>query len=382
RGGFGYSGEHRYERKIAFQIWSRDGQRLLQSEDAPVLAHAPTVSGFSVLRDRNRHDWRVFVMEDHRSDIWVWVGERDDARRKLIGRIVLHILIPMLCGIALLAGVVWWAVGWGVKPLHHMTRIIAQRRPDDLQPLEIAPLPDELAPMQVALNRLLGQINDVLSRERRFIADAAHELRTPLAVLRIHAQNALAGHDEAERDRALQFLVQGVDRCTRLVSQLLILARMEPLEHAPPSDIADLVPLIRQELADLLPLAAARDIELELDAATADYRVPLHAGAIGILLQNLVTNAINFSSAGDVIRVTLRRDAEAVRLGVEDNGPGIDDAVRERLFERFFSQGEHHGAGLGLAIVAAVAARHGARIDLRNRPQGGLCATVEFPLPK
>ena len=295
--------------------------------------------------------------------------------------------------------------------------------------------------MVASLNRLLLQVTALLERERRFLAYAAHELRTPLAVLRIHAQNALQAPDPADRDDALRQLEAGIDRATRVVAQLLTLARLEPDAGARHMAPVDLLALARQELAELTPLALEHDQELALEvegegeaaeagdpgdqpepaaigetddkadagemgdlrkvgavakerhdggaggrnargtggARPADFGLVADAPALGILLQNLVSNAVQHTPPGGRIRVVLEGDAEAVVLRVQDSGPGVAPELRGKVFERFFRAGGGSGAGLGLSIVARIVELHHGTITLGDSPLGGLEVWVRLP---
>lgn len=244
--------------------------------------------------------------------------------------------------------------------------------------MQLTPLPMELEPMQASLNRMLAQIQDMLGRERRFIADAAHEMRTPLAVLRVHAQNLLEAGTETERRESLAFLISGVDRTSRLVNQLLTMARLEPSAGLPAVQAIDLATTVRETLIQLTPWLLSKGLELVFDVDDAQYRVTTDAGAINIALTNLVTNAANFSPEHGVITVGLCKTARGWVLSVEDQGPGIDESQRERLFERFYSRGNAQGAGLGLTIVQTIAQRLGGQVRLDNLAAGGLRASLEI----
>ncbi|BAN49847.1 ATP-binding protein [Metapseudomonas resinovorans] len=369
---------HPYESKLAFQVWSKDGRSLVQSPSAPPFDHAPVRIGFHNILIEGRN-WRGFTLPDDDQGLLIWVGERDDVRQDLVQRIVRHTLWPNLVGIPILATLVWLAIGWGLRPLQNMARLIRSRHAESLAPLQIMPLPKELEPMQAAINRLLAQIEQMLQRERRFIGDAAHEMRTPLAVLRLHAQNALEANSDEQRAEALGFLTVGVDRLTRVVNQLLTMARMEPALAHEDWQPLDLERLVREHLAELTPLLLDKGVELALEVAQGDYRLDSNAAAIGIALQNLVTNATTFSPPGGEVKVSLLGEGAEVLLRVEDQGPGIGEAELERLFERFYSQGNPQGAGLGLAIVQMIATRLGGGIALYNREGGGLCAELKLP---
>ena len=227
---------------------------------------------------------------------------------------------------------------------------------------------------------MLEQLHQLLAREQRFIADAAHELRTPLAVLKIHAENAMQATDPSEREQALQHLRQGVERATRLISQMLTLARLADDQQRQRSPIA-LQESCRDEVAELLPLALRRNQELEL-ASDSDLpdKVEMEPGSLGMLLQNLVGNAIQHAPDGGRVLVSLQRRADQLLLRVEDSGDGVPEGDRERLLERFHTQGNSQGAGLGLSIVQRIVERHHGRLLLGDSPLGGLLVQISLPI--
>ncbi|WP_223480309.1 MULTISPECIES: sensor histidine kinase [unclassified Pseudomonas] len=367
---------HPYERKIAFQVWSPKGEVLVHTASAPSFGTPPNTPGFSDVVDLNNRHWRAFVLEDKQNGLRIWVGERDDVRADLVDRIVRHTLWPNMLGSLILAAMVWLAIGWGLKPLADMAATLRARHSGSLEPLQMTPLPSELEPMQAALNRMLAQIQDVLGRERRFIADAAHEMRTPLAVLRVHAQNLLEAGTENDRRESLEHLIAGVDRTSRLVNQLLTMARLEPKTAAKIPPPIDLTATVRESLVQLTPWLLSKGLELVFDADDGIGPVRIDSADIHIALNNLVTNAANFSPANGLISVRLERKEDRYELSVEDEGPGIEESERNRLLERFYSRGNGQGAGLGLAIVKAIADRTGGEIKLENRTPTGTRATL------
>jgi two-component system sensor histidine kinase QseC len=370
---------HPYERKIAFQVWNPAGDVLVHTASAPSFNTPPTQPGFSDVVDLNNRHWRAFLLQDAQNGLRIWVGERDDVRADLVGRIVRHTLWPNVVGSLLLAAMVWLAIGWGLKPLANMAETLRARHSGSLEPLQLAPLPSELEPMQAALNRMLAQIQEVLGRERRFIADAAHEMRTPLAVLRVHAQNLLEAGTEQERRESLEFLISGVDRTSRLVNQLLTMARLEPTPNPPLLQRIDLSETVRNSLVQMAPWLLSKNLELIFDVSDQPFYVLANPAAIDIALNNLITNAANFSPEHGAITVHLSQADGFCHLTVDDQGAGIDESCRERLFERFYSRGTAHGAGLGLTIVNTIAIRLNGRIELINRSEGGLRATLSIP---
>ena len=382
---------HDYETKLGFQVYAADGSSVLQSAGAPngalqELAKADSASPFSALSggyhdvQLDGHAWRLFLLHDPEDELWILVSERDDVRGELVGKIARRSLLPDLIGLPLLALLIWLAVGWGLRPLAHMAQLLKNRDPDNLAPLLLAPLPQELEPVAASLNRLLQQVNQLVDREKRFIADAAHELRTPLAVLRIHAQNAQQAGSEADRDEALRQLLAGVDRTTRVVTQLLTLARLEPSAQQLRLAPLDMRRLTRDTLAELTPLAIARDQELTLEIDEHDdYSLTGDAASLATLLQNLVGNALTYTPSGGRIEVQLRSTPDKLIIEVSDSGPGIAPELREQLFERFVRLGDGQGAGLGLSIVARIAELHGATVELLDSALGGLRAIVRIP---
>lgn len=369
---------HPYESKIAFQVWNSQGALLVHTASAPSFTSPPIEPGFSDVTDINSRRWRAFVLDDTQYGLKIWVGERDDVRADLVDRIVRHTVVPNLLGSLLLAVVIWMAIGWGLKPLIDMAKTLRARHSGSLEPLQLTPLPTELEPMQAALNRVLAQIQEVMGRERRFIADAAHEMRTPLAVLRVHAQNLMESGSEEDRRESLGYLIDGVDRTTRLVNQLLTMARIEPQPETQEAPSIDLVATVRESLVQLTPWILSKGLEVAFDTVDEVSHVKVDAGAIHIALNNLVTNAANFSPPQGLITVRLVNKEDHYALSVEDEGPGIDESERDRLFERFYSRGNAQGAGLGLTIVQAIAFRLGGQIRLENRPTGGLRATLDI----
>ncbi|MGV6477407.1 ATP-binding protein [Azotobacter vinelandii] len=382
---------HRYEGKLAFQVFDERGELILHSASAPrtllssLLTQVPDaladerLIGYHLL-DLEPFRWRVFVLHDRADQRWILVGEREDVRGELADKIAKRSLLPDLFGLPLLALLVWLAIGWGLRPLERMVGLIRARDPDNLAPLLLAPLPRELEPVVAALNRLLLQVTQLLERERQLLAAAAHELRTPLAVLRIHAQNALEAPDPADRAEALRQLGPGVERATRVVGQLLALARLEPAAVQLHMTRLDLAAFLRSELAELTPLALAKGQELTLETTGAGgYVLRGDAPSLAILVQNLVANAVQYTPQGGCIRLLLEADADDLLLRVQDSGPGIPPALREKVFERFFRAGDGQGAGLGLSIVQRAVELHGGEIALGASPLGGLEVSVRLP---
>jgi two-component system OmpR family sensor kinase len=276
--------------------------------------------------------------------------------------------------------VVWWVVSGSLEPVARVRKQLASRQADDLSPVSDAGLPDEVRPLVQELNLLFGRVRTAFDTQQTFVADAAHELRTPLAALKLQVQSLERADCLDARRLAVSRLNAGIERATRLVEQLLVLARQEA--NAAPHQPVVLADLARRAVADLIGVAQARQIDLGLqraDAGTVDGQ----PDALMILLRNLVDNAIKYTPGGGTVDVSVLAEPGALSVTVEDSGPGIPLVERERVFDRFYRVpgSDAAGSGLGLAIIKAIAERHGATLALgESQRLGGLAATVRFPL--
>jgi two-component system, OmpR family, sensor histidine kinase QseC len=373
---------HRYAPKVAFQVF-HEGRLTLRSANAParplLQAAASRPNGFATVQIDGR-SWRVFATQGAERDVQVFVGERLDSRTAILWAALRSMFWPTLAALPLLALAIAWAVRRGTAPLRQLGQQLAARSPQSLQPVAMAEAPAEMAPLLDALNALFERIAALLDAERRFTADAAHELRTPIAAIRAQAQVALgAADDDAARRHALHATLTGCDRATRLVEQLLTLSRLEA-EGAPLQAAVALAALARQVVAEVAPQALAKGQDIAVDASAA-CAVRGDATLLAVLLRNLVDNAVRYSPAGAAIRLGVTTNDGRVRLTVEDSGPGLADADRQRLGERFFrvvGSGQS-GSGLGWSIVRRIAAAHGAEVQVdRSGTLGGLAIAIEF----
>jgi two-component system sensor histidine kinase QseC len=371
---------HRYAPRVAFQVFHH-GRLVLRSANAPtapMVAHAPQPQGFSTVQLQGR-PWRVFATRGADRDVQVYVGELASSRDHILRAVLQGAMWPLLVGLPLLAALTAWAVHRGVAPLRRLRSALAQRSPDALQPLAVPAAPAEIAPVAEALNALFARISDLLEAERRFTADAAHELRTPIAAIRTHAQVALGEHDDALRAQALRHTLEGCDRAASLVDQLLMLSRLDALPSRSEEPV-DLVATARHAVASLAPAAMAKDQILSLDAPEAAI-VGGSELLLGVLVRNLVDNAVRYSPRAGEILVSVLTTSSGIELRVEDSGPGLGESDRLRLGERFFRvQGTgESGSGLGWSIVRRIAQVHGACIRVgRSAPLGGLAVHVSF----
>jgi len=361
------------------QIWRFDG-RVVYASRAHRALPSRTVLGFAdIVVDGQR--WRSFGVAAR--DRVIQVAQPARIRQRLAADAALRSVLPLLAVTPLLAAALWWLVTHMLKPLKRVAAELRAREAESLKPVQADGLPDEVAPMVSALNAMLERLGHAFDGQRAFVADAAHELRSPLTALKLQAQLVRRAPDEAVRAEAIDALVAGVDRATRLVEQLLTLARQEPGAAAAPLQTVVLAPLARQVLADAGPLAQARGSTLELQA-DEQATVTGDPAALAVLLRNLVDNALRYTPAGGRVEVQLTREGPDVHLRVDDSGPGIPAAERERVFERFVrgsSAAPETGSGLGLAIVRSIAWRHGATLALGDSPLGGLRVGLVFRRP-
>lgn len=372
---------HKYETRLLFQLWDGAGERLLmRSSNASSQPMAPFAGGYH----RVWIDGELFhVFCVPHDGLTLQVAQDDYMRNELAMEIAVANLVPHAAGIPLMALLIWWLVARGLRPLDELRAALADRDAAHLLPVPVTGAGVELQPVVDELNGLLARLRESFDRERRFTADAAHELRTPLAVLRIQAENALSAGDDAARRHSLENLLRGVDRASRLVTQMLTLARLEPSAAQQAFAPVRLNAVVREELAALVPVAAARGQELDF-SADDEMVIGGDAAALGILVRNLVDNALRYSPDGSLVRVQLRlAGTSGVELSVLDEGPGIPPEQAERIFERFYrgESGRGDGAGLGLAIVRRIVDLHRGSIHIRQ-PHDGIAGGFTVSLPR
>jgi two-component system sensor histidine kinase QseC len=371
---------HYYETKIAFQVRDEGGRLLARSASAPDLPFAPLVAGFST-HPFGGQEWRVFTLRS--GDTWVQVAERDDVRGELAEKLALAAAAPLIAGIPLLLVLLSLLIRHGLAPLSGLAREVAARQPGSVEPLALARTPTEIAPLVQALNGLLSRVRDALERERRFTAHAAHELRTPLAALKIHAQNAARAVSPQEREASIRRMLEGLERTVHLAEQMLAYSRA-----AAPGDTSRLEPvaldaLLREAMAAIRPRAQERRcaVELSVDPAATGAAVNGDHQKLLSLAINLLDNAVRHGPEDGRVLAELRRENGDVMLTVVDEGPGIPVELRERVFESYYRipGTAGNGGGLGLAIVREIAEAHAGRIAIDDGPGGrGTRVAVRF----
>ncbi len=382
----------KYQSRVAFQLWHK-GRLRLRSADAPEQALSSRgAEGFADTVVAGE-PWRVYTavrMEDGEPEDIIHVGERVTARRHVLLAGVKATLLPLLLALPVLALAIGWSVHRALRPLRALGETVAARRPQALEPLPADGVVAEVRPLVAALNGLFERVAEQLASERRFTADAAHELRTPIAAIRMQAQVAQGASAGAERDEALAATIAGCDRATRLVEQLLQLARLEADASAAeaqraPATQADLRTVAADLLRELDPKARARDQRIDFEPPGQAVSVDMSAPLASVLLRNLLDNALRYSPDGAVVQVEIAPSApySGATLIVEDSGPGLDDAALARLGERFFrvlGTGQP-GSGLGWSIMRRIARLHGLQVEVgRGTRLGGLRVRVVWPM--
>lgn len=373
---------HRYSPKVAFQVF-HEGRLAMRSANAPTLPMA-SFNGMSAVgagtfmtAQIDGVTWRVFATQGAERDVRVYVGEQVASRATILLAALRSTLWPMFLALPLLAAATGLAVHRGLAPLRVLGRALDRRPPQALDAVRVPDAPSEMVPMLGALNGLLARIAELLDAERRFTADAAHELRTPIAAIRAQAQVALAETDVGLRHHALVATLAGCDRATRLVEQLLTLSRLEAGTQAYDTKV-DLKAVAQQVVAWVAPQAIHKKQNIEL-VADGGCTVVGDAMLLSVLVRNLVDNAVRYSPAQAHIRVGVKTESDRVCLTVEDGGPGIAETDLPRLGERFFrvlGSGQE-GSGLGWSIVRRVAAAHGASTRIgKSATFGGLRVEV------
>ncbi len=374
-GGIG-GGEQNFD--FVVQVWTADGVRIFESAEQAALPQV-AVLGFAHVRARGSV-YRVFSMQT--SGLVIQVAQDMAARRNMAGALALRTIAPVALMAPLLMLVVWWVVSRSLAPVARVRGQVASRQADDLSPVSEEGLPDEVRPLVQELNLLFDRVRHAFDAQKHFVADAAHELRSPLAALKLQVQGLQRAPDAAARELAVSRLVAGIDRATRLVEQMLALARHEAsmAAGAPPEPV-DLAEVARLAISDAIAAAQARRIDVGIAHAEAAV-VNGQPEALRMLLRNLVENAVKYTPEDGRVDVAIARRGDAVELSVDDSGPGLPPAERERVLDRFYRSGEPQapGSGLGLSIVRSIAELHGARVALDESPSlGGLRVVVRFP---
>jgi two-component system OmpR family sensor kinase len=362
---------------FAIQVWGADGVRLYLSRPQAVLPARAQLGYETVMTVEGA--WRVFSLQQR--GLVFQVAQPMRVREKFAAAAALRTITPVLLLLPALGLLIWLTVGRGLSPLVSVAAAVQSRTPAALAPLADQDLPQEVRPLVEALNDLLRRLEAALEAQRQFVADAAHELRTPLTALSLQlqlAERATAGEEQA---KALAAVKAGLARATRVVEQLLTLARQEPDAAGRPEEI-DLAELTRQVIVELMPLAEAKLIDLGM-ARGEPVRVMGDREALRVLLANLADNAVRYTPERGRVDISTFASEGSATIEVTDTGPGIPIGERERVFDRFYRRAGSGvaGSGLGLAIVKTVVERHRGHVALADGPGGrGITARVTLPL--
>lgn len=363
---------------LAIAAWLPDGTPMHIDPDGDRLPRAPAARGFTDRRI-DGHRWRLYYLDDALTGWRVCIGQKLGERNELILSYIAAQVLPWIVGLPVLIGLLIWFMRRAMAPVRELSADIERRSPHDPAPLSLAAVPGELVPLVNAMNRLLVRVSDSIEHERRLTADAAHEMRTPLAALKAQWEIAQRSPDENERARARANVESGIDRMSRLVSQLLTMSRLEDASALALLEDANWQPIAQQALSDCLVLAQRRNVDVELIWPPEDVAPLPLAGdpnLLGLMLRNLLDNAIRYSPAGAMVTMDFRADA----ILICDEGPGAAPEVLARLGDRFFRAGgqREQGHGLGISIAQRVARLHGLGIAFANRNDGRCGLTVRI----
>ncbi|WP_438395551.1 ATP-binding protein [Caballeronia sp. DA-9] len=365
---------------VVIQIWNRNGVLMYYSHPrVPLAPHAEL--GFST-EATARGEWRVYsaIVGDN----VVQLAQPLSIRNRLAAGVAWRTLWPLVLLLPLLGMAIWIIVGRGLMPLQRVTRALDTRHPEALEHLPDNRLPQEVVPVVRALNALLDRLATALDTQKAFVADAAHELRTPLAAVQIQSQLVARAKDDASRKEALDDLQAGITRATRLAEQLLALARSEP-DGKNATALVDLHALLDECVGASVLVAQQRGVDLGIEASEA-ATVMGDQNALRVMFNNLIDNATKYTPDGGRVDVCLRVAEGDPVVEISDNGPGIPAEERERVFDRFYRVGasadrartDVAGSGLGLAIVRRIAEQHGAKVALAESKSGGLLVSIRF----
>ena len=373
---------HKYQPRVAFQIW-HEGELVVRSEKAPLAPFRNDRQ--SGLTDRNVDGqvWRIFSTQGQEKDMWIHVAELGKYRHDILYAGLESAILPLLLVFPLLALFIWWSIRVSLEPLRHLGQEIGLRKASSLQPLAGDAAVQEVQPLVQALNQLFKRVEIQMASERQFTSDAAHELRTPVAAIRMQAQVAMGASEPIAQSQAMQALLQGCDRATRLISQLLELSRLdaaEVLHDAVAAEPVDVIAITRQQLAESGHAWLTKNQTLNFEAPER-LMLKVKPEWLSIVVRNLIDNASRYSPEGSRVQVSWQEGAQPT-FTVEDSGPGMTEIDRDRLGDRFFRVlgNNASGCGLGWSIVRRIAHLSGTTVQLgTSESLSGLKVTLSWP---
>ncbi|WCT72825.1 ATP-binding protein [Sphingomonas naphthae] len=369
-----------FERSADWRMFmiSRDGRKLVGSDSAPPIHLLPTKAGLKTVRIGGVA-WRIYSLAVPRDHLLIQVGEQRAIRNALIWNVARDLVWPVLLLVGGSAILLWLALQGGLFQLRRLGSSLGERQPGDTHRFDLAEWPRDLVPLVVTLNDLFGRIEAVLARERQFTDDAAHQLRTPLSALKLQLQALVRIEDAGQRAELTVDVIAAIDRAAALVSQMLLLARLDAARLT--VQPVDVVAVVGEVMADQALVAARRSIQLDLDAE-GETTLEGDALLLRLALANLLENAIKYGPEGAIVTVRLTDTADALRIAVIDRGAGIPPGERDAVRARFHrgSAAGSDGAGLGLAIVGSAIAVIGGTLEFADPiDEDGFAAILIFP---
>jgi two-component system sensor histidine kinase QseC len=368
---------HPYESKISYQIWHSNGKLLAKSATAPDKPLGPMTEGFgkNLIGDDL---WQVFQLKS--GDVWVMVAEMDSVRGEMAGDLGVAIMTPLIIGSLLLLIVINVIAYRSFQPLQALANVIAAREPQSIKPVKLSKTPSELKPVIDELNHLLDRVQKAFKREQQFIDAAAHEIRTPIAALQLHIENAVNAKNDADRDQSLAEALSGLRRTTRLTEQLLTLSRVSGATDQEKQKILSLDGICKEVVKNTQPLISQRGQTIELHVGD-DCLIQGEQHKIERVIQNLIDNASQYGSVHGLISVSLTKVANTIRLLVSNDGDTIPDSEKIKVFDPYYRilGSKSFGSGLGLAIVREIIQQHKGSIRIEDKSEGnGVQVVVEF----
>lgn len=369
-----------YSFPLIFQIWNHHDRLMVRGPDAPELPLTDSLADGFTDAYFGGSGWRIYTMNLPTDKFRVQVARAHDVMERMVSDFVIDVIKPLLLALPLF-GMLWYVVHRGLAPLRHVSNLIAERDYGHLSPVQVDHIPEESSRLVDEINALLVRLKESIDRNSRFTADVAHELRTPIAGMLVQLQFTDSDLTDSERQRVIEKVRSGLKRLNHVVNQLLTLASIEPEKIRQTFEPLELGEVAGEVLADLSPAALEKGIELELDAAEP-VELTGNRQLIGILISNLLQNAINFTPADGSVKVHLANVTNGVELVVEDSGPGIPDDRKSWVFERLNRVPAGGGSGLGLSIVKEICKVHHASISLSDATGGGSGLVVNLFLPR
>ena len=367
---------HPYESKISFQIWHSNGKLLAKSATAPDEPLGPLTEGFG--KNQLGDDlWQVFKLKS--GDVWVMVAEMDTVRDEMTGDLGVAIMTPLLIGSLILLIVIYLIAYRSFQPLQYLANVIAAREPQSIKPIKLSQTPFELKPVIDELNHLLDRVQKSFKREQQFIDAAAHEIRTPIAALQLHIENAVNAKNDLDRNQSLAEALNGLRRTTRLTEQLLTLSRVSSATDQE-QQVLSLDGICREVVKNTKPLIMQRGQTIELHI-NDDCLIHGEQHKIERVIQNLIDNASQYGSANGLISVSLTKVADTIRLKVSNDGDIIPASEKTKVFDPYYRilGSKSFGSGLGLAIVKEIVQQHKGTIRIEDKSAGnGVQVIIEF----